>query len=213
MLFGADYRAVWTTPATFEVLDLGSEGGGLTPVSRVGGQQSKVLAFKGRDGRNYTFRSLEKDASQILDEDLRGTIIDELFEDALAAQHPASEVVARGLLDATGIPCPPWRLVVLPDDPALGPFRKEFAGAVGDFADYPARSAHPTRASSASPRSSITSSSSGGCRRAGATRSTCRRCSGRGSWTSSWATGTGIESSGAGRGSRTARSGSPSRGS
>ena len=47
MLFGADYRALWTTPATFEVLDLGSEAGGLTPVSRVGGQQSKVLALKG----------------------------------------------------------------------------------------------------------------------------------------------------------------------
>ena len=38
----------------------------------------------------------------------------------MAAQHPASEVIARGILDAVGIPCPDWRLVVLPDDPALG---------------------------------------------------------------------------------------------
>lgn len=137
MLFGADYRALWTTPATFEVLDLQREAGGLTPSFRVGGLQTKGLAFKGKDGRNYTFRGLEKDASELLDEELRGTIVDDLLADAQAAQHPASEVIARGLLDATGIPCPPWRLVVLPDDPALGQFQKDFAGAVGVFADYP----------------------------------------------------------------------------
>ena len=99
--------------------------------------QTKVLALKGKDGRNYTFRSLDKKASELLEEDLRGTIVDRILEDALAAQHPASEVIARGLLEAAGIPTPPWRLVVLPDDPALGEFRKEFAGQVGDFADYP----------------------------------------------------------------------------
>ena len=136
-LFGADYRALWTTPATFEVLDLQREAGGLTPAFRVGGLQTKGIAFKGEEGRNYTFRGLDKDASELLDEDLRGTIVDELLADAQAAQHPASEVIARGLLDATGIPCPPWRLVVLPDDAALGQFQKEFAGAVGVFAEYP----------------------------------------------------------------------------
>jgi hypothetical protein len=135
--FGADYRALWTTPANVEVLDLGKEAGGLTVVRRIGGQQTKGLALKGKDGKNYTFRGLEKDASALLEEDLRGTIVDELVEDAQAAQHPASELVARGLLDAAGIPCPPWRLVVLPDDPALGEFRKDFAGQVGDFAEYP----------------------------------------------------------------------------
>jgi hypothetical protein len=137
MLFGKDYRALWTTPAAFEVLDLGREAGGLTPVARLAGMQTKVLALKGKDGRNYTFRSLDKKASELLEDDLRGTIVDRILEDALAAQHPASEVVARGLLEAAGIPTPPWRLVVLPDDPALGEFRKEFAGQVGDFADYP----------------------------------------------------------------------------
>ena len=55
----------------------------------------------------------------------------------MAAQHPASELIARGILDAVGIPCPPWRLVVLPDDPALGKFQKDFAGAIGVFAVYP----------------------------------------------------------------------------
>ncbi len=135
--FGTDYRPLWTTAATFEVLDLGKEAGGLSPVRRVGGQQTKGLALKGKDGRNYTFRGLEKDASHLLDADLQGTLIAELLQDQMAAQHPASEVIARHILDAVRVPCPSWRLVVLPDDPALGDFRKDFAGAIGAFAEYP----------------------------------------------------------------------------
>ena len=38
--FGTDYRPLWTTAATFEVLDLGKEAGGLSPVRRVGNAAS-----------------------------------------------------------------------------------------------------------------------------------------------------------------------------
>jgi len=134
---GSDYRDLWTTPIQVPVLDLGSEAGGLTPVHRVGGLQTKALALKGKDGRNYTFRGLEKDASGVLDEELKGTVAEQLVQDQMAAQHPASELVARGLLDAVEVPCPAWRLVVLPDDPALGEFRADFSGAAGFFGEYP----------------------------------------------------------------------------
>jgi hypothetical protein len=137
LFFGDDYRRLWTTPATFEVLDLTKEAGGLSVVRRVGGQQTKGLALKGKDGKNYTFRGLEKDASHILEADLQGTIVADLLQDQMAAQHPASEVIAKEILDAVSIPCPAWRMVVLPDDPALGSFQKDFAGAVGAFGEYP----------------------------------------------------------------------------
>jgi len=136
-IFGSDYRGVWTTPIRVEVLDMQKEAGGLTAAFRVGGQQTKGLALKGKDGRNYTFRGIEKDNSGILEEDLRGTIVDKLIDDQAAAQHPGSELVVRGLSEAAGIPVPPWKLVILPDDPALGDFRKDFAGTVGFFAEYP----------------------------------------------------------------------------
>jgi hypothetical protein len=137
---GRDYRATWATPVSVEVLDLAKEAGGLTPVRRVGGQQTKGLALAGADGRSYTFRGLEKDASHLLeafDPELKDSIVEKLLNDQMAAQHPASELIARGILDAVGIPCPDWRLVTLPDDPALGKFRAEFAGAIGVFAVYP----------------------------------------------------------------------------
>jgi len=137
---GADYRQVWETPFSAEVLDLAKEAGGLKPVRRVGGQQTKGLALVGADGRSYTFRGLEKDASHLLDAvdpELKGTIVAKMLNLLMAAQHPASEVIARGILDAASIPCPSWRLVVLADDPALGEFQKDFAGAIGVFAPYP----------------------------------------------------------------------------
>ncbi len=137
---GSDYRDAWATPVSVEVLDLAREAGGLTPTLRVGGQQTKGLALTGADGRSYTFRGLEKDASHLLDAidpELKESSIQKLLNDQMAAQHPASELIARGILDATGIPCPDWRLVVLPDDPALGKFRQDFAGAIGVFGVYP----------------------------------------------------------------------------
>jgi hypothetical protein len=136
-LWGNDYRDLWTTPVTVEVLDLQKEAGGLSPVRRVGGIQTKGLALRGADGASYTFRGLEKDASELLEEELKGTIVEKLLKDQMSAQHPGSELVARGLLEAAGVPVPAWRLVVLPDDPALGEFRKDFAGSVGVFAVYP----------------------------------------------------------------------------
>ena len=139
-MLGGGYRALWDTPLSAEVLDLQAEAGGLTPVRRVGGQQTKGLALIGADGQSYTFRGLKKDASHLLDAvdpDLKDTPIAKVLDDLMSAQHPASELIARGLLEATGIPCPEWRLVVLPDDPALGEFQEDFAGAVGVFASYP----------------------------------------------------------------------------
>jgi len=135
-LLGKDYRQAWETPVSVEVLDLAKEAGGLRPVVRVGGQQTKGLALAGADGRSYTFRGLEKDASHLLDAvdpDLKDSYIAKVLNDLMSAQHPGSELIARGILDAVSIPCPPWRLVVLPDDPALGKFQKDFAGAIGVF--------------------------------------------------------------------------------
>jgi hypothetical protein len=139
-LLGSGYREIWMTPVSVEVLDLVREAGGLRPTRRVGGQQTQALALAGADGRSYTFRSLVKDSSHILDAvdpDLKDSIFVRLIDDLMAAQHPASELVAGGILDAVGIPCPSWRLVTLPDDAALGPFREEFKGLVGVFAEYP----------------------------------------------------------------------------
>jgi Omp85 superfamily domain len=140
LMLGSNYRDLWQRPVSLAVLDLQREAGGLKPLRRVGGQQTHGLALVGADGRSYTFRGLVKNVSHMLDDidpELSNSEVIKVLDDLMSAQHPASEVIAHGLLDATGIPCPAWRLVTLPDDPALGEFQKDFAGAFGVFAEYP----------------------------------------------------------------------------
>src|SRR6266702_3352374 len=137
-LWGADYRALWTAPITVEVLDLKTFAGGLKPLFRVGGQETKGLAMKGADGRDYTFRGIDKDPTQILPEELRDTWARSIVQDQIAAQHPAAPFIADELMAAAGILRTAQRLMVMPDDPALGEFRKDFAGLVGQVYEYAA---------------------------------------------------------------------------
>ena len=140
LAWGSGYRDLWMTPVSVEVLDFTNEAGGLRPVRRVGGQQTRVLALEGRDGRSYSFRALVKDTSHLLDffdPQLQKSVVVKLLDDLMSAQHPAGELVAGGILEAAGVPSQRWRLVALPDDPALGEFGSEFAGAVGVFGEYP----------------------------------------------------------------------------
>jgi len=136
-MLGRSYRALWTTPINVEVLDLGHEKGGLVPVRRVGGQQTKGLALRGPDGRSYTFRSIDKDPSNILPEELQETFVEDLVQDQMSAQHPAAALVVDELSTAAGVPTVPIRIVVMPDDLVLGEFREDFARVVGTLSEYP----------------------------------------------------------------------------
>jgi hypothetical protein len=136
-LWGNDYRSLWTTTIKAEVLDLHSFAGGLEPRFRVGGQETKGLAMKGADGRSYTFRGIDKDPTSILPEELRDTWIRNIVQDQIAANHPASFFVVDELIKAAGILGTDQRLMVMPDDPALGEFRKDFAGVVGQVYEFP----------------------------------------------------------------------------
>ena len=136
-LWGQDYRRLWTTPIKAEVLDLHSFAGGLKPLFRVGGQETKGLAMKGADGRSYTFRGIDKDPTTILPEDLRDTWARSIIQDQIAANHPASFFVVDELLKAAEILRSDQRLMVMADDPALGEFRKDFAGRVGQVYEFP----------------------------------------------------------------------------
>ena len=136
-LWGDDYRALWTTPTRVEPLDLHTVAGGLAPLKRVGGRETKALAMRGADGRDYTFRAIDKDPTSILPEELRDTWAQSLVQDQIAANQPAAFFVADELMNAAGIVHSSQRLVIMPDDPALGEFRKDFAGLAGQFYEFP----------------------------------------------------------------------------
>lgn len=134
---GADYRDLWDLPVEFEVLDLSTEAGGLTPLFRVGGAQTFGLALKGANGKSYTFRSLVKEQAQNLHESLRGYAFGRIFQDQQASLHPAATSMVPPLAKAAGVFHNVPRLIVLPDDPALGEFRELFAGRLGTIEEFP----------------------------------------------------------------------------
>lgn len=130
-LFGAHYRALWTTPIRVPVLDLEHTAGGLTAERRGGGQQTRSLRLQAPDGRTFAFRSLDKDPSAILPPELRGTAVQEIVQDEISAAHPAGPLVAAAVQQFAGVPGTTPILVKLPASPRLGEFGAEFAGMVG----------------------------------------------------------------------------------
>jgi hypothetical protein len=130
-LLGDDYRDVWTAPVRVPVLDLDTFAGGLTSVRRGGGMQTVSLRFEAPAGREFNFRSVNKEITKGLPPWLQETWVDYLLQDQTSSIHPAAAGIASVLLDSVGVLNPGPRLVVLPDDPRLGRFREEFAGRLG----------------------------------------------------------------------------------
>jgi len=134
-LFGREYRSLWSTPISVPVLDLRTFAGGLKPVSKGGGQQTKSLLLVARDGREFFFRSVDKDPSATLPLELRPTVAGKVVRDQTSSALPTGPLVVDSLLEAVGILHGKDRLYVLPDDPLLGEFRPEFAGLMGFLED------------------------------------------------------------------------------
>jgi len=135
--FGGGYRDLWTTPVEVPVLDLQHTGGGLTPVRVVGQAQGLGLAFKGQDGRAYTFRSLHKHPERMLPKEWRDQFPGKIAQDQTSHTHPAAGQILAPLYEAAGVAFTNPRLTVMPDDPALGEFQKTFAGEFGTIDEFP----------------------------------------------------------------------------
>ena len=133
---GDTYRDLWSTPITVPVLDLRTFAGGLTPTKLGGSKQTKSLRFKASNGCEFVFRPVDKDGLN-LPEGYDHTIVSSLARDQVSALHPAGAMVADVLLTAAGVLHPTPILTVMPDDPLLGKFRKDFAGRLGMIEPYP----------------------------------------------------------------------------
>lgn len=133
---GTGHRELWTTPIRVPVADLGVLAGGLTPVRVGGGMTTRTLHLQGADGRRYVLRSVDKVPAELI-EDFVGTPIEAILRDQISSFHPSGALVVAPLLDAVGVLHTDPRLVLVPDDPRLGEFRREFAGMLALFEERP----------------------------------------------------------------------------
>ena len=130
-LLGSEYRSLWSTPISLPVLDLRTYAGGLRPVSKGGGKQTRSLLLVANDGRQFFFRSVDKDASVLLPPELRGTVAGRVVRDQTSSAWPTAPPVVASLLTAAGISHAKEQLFVLPRDATLGEFQDEFGGLMG----------------------------------------------------------------------------------
>ena len=128
---GRHYRNLWVTPIRVPVLDLEHFAGGLRPLEAHTGSQTKSLRFAGADGRQYQFRSVDKDPTATLAPELRGTAYSRALRDGVSHSFPGAPLIANGLLETAGVLTQPQFLALMPDDPALGDFRSDFKGVMG----------------------------------------------------------------------------------
>src|SRR5258705_2188601 len=125
---GSNYRKEWNTPITVPVLYLSKEHGGLTPIKRGGGKQTKSLRLEDASGRQYTIRSITKYiTSKTLPGDLQSEAAADLVSDGVSASYPYGALTMSALSEAAGVPHGNPRLVYVADDPKLGEYQKDFA--------------------------------------------------------------------------------------
>ncbi|MGI4867340.1 MAG: BamA/TamA family outer membrane protein [Janthinobacterium lividum] len=129
-MLGNSYRREWAAPVRMRVFHLAREKGGLTILQRGGGLQTKSLRLKDATGQQWVLRTLQKYPERGLPPTLRPTIAKDILQDQVSASHPYSSVVVPPLAEALGIPHANPEVVYVPDDPALGEFRKDFANQV-----------------------------------------------------------------------------------
>lgn len=129
-LLGDGWRDAWTTPITVPFLDLATWGGGLEFEKRGGGNQSLVLHLKGKDGREYRFRSVNKFPTQGYPVFL-GTAFGRILQDQISIYVPAGPVVVPPLLRSIDALTVEPKLYVLRDSPQLGALNDTVSGMLG----------------------------------------------------------------------------------
>ena len=135
-LWGDRYRTYYSTKVKAPNVMLDTLFGGLTPVRKGGGNQSKSLRLKDKNGTQYVMRALRKQALQYLqavlfkDQYIEGqfddTATEKLILDVFTGSHPYAPFVIGDLADAIGVYHTNPVLYYVPKQSQLGAYNDEF---------------------------------------------------------------------------------------
>lgn len=137
VLMGSHWRSFWTKEIDIPFLDLKHFGGGLTILKKGGGMQTKGLRFLGRDGREYKFRSINKNPARGMPPELADSLLADILQDQVSVFNPLASFVVDPIANAMGVYQTKPYLVILPDDAALGEFQSEYKNTIGTIEENP----------------------------------------------------------------------------
>ncbi len=113
---GENYRKEWAAKVKLPYLKLSQLHGGLTPERRGGGLQTNSIRLIDPEGKEWVLRTVEKDPSKVLSEELQQTFAFTWLDDVTSALHPFGALVVPPIADALKIPhANPVVGVVAPD--------------------------------------------------------------------------------------------------
>ncbi|GAA4272763.1 metallophosphatase [Aquimarina gracilis] len=135
-LWGDHYRKYYSTQVEAPIVFLDTLKGGLTPIRRGGGHQSKSLRLEGKDGKQYVMRALRKSAIKFLqatafqdkyiEEDLQDSFADRFLLDFYTTAHPYTPFSVNTLAAAANVYHTNPVLYYVPKQETLGVFNDEY---------------------------------------------------------------------------------------
>lgn len=129
-IWGTHYREAYNTVIKVPTLDLNTYKGGVVPVKKGGGYQTNSLRLEGSDGKQYSMRSLDKDATRTVPYPFTESFVAEVIKDNFSAAHPLSALAIPPLAKAAGIYHSNPKLYFVPRQPGLGRFNDDFGDAL-----------------------------------------------------------------------------------
>jgi hypothetical protein len=136
-LWGKHYRKEWTTPVKVSILNLDTIYGGLTPVEKGGGRQTKNLRLKDKEGKEYVLRSVDKNFGSALPDIASGTFLEDIVNDQVSTEHPYGALTIAPMAEAAGIYHTNPQIVFIPHSATLREFDADFGDQLYLFEERP----------------------------------------------------------------------------
>jgi hypothetical protein len=125
-LWGRNRRKEWTTPIYVPVLWLDSIYGGLKPVKKGGGNETKTLQLKTESNKEYTLRSIDKSRNDVVLPEYKNTFIEDIINDGVSMSYPYGAFALPVMEEQAGIYHTYPQIVYVPKQPALDTFNDTF---------------------------------------------------------------------------------------
>ncbi|RNC92583.1 MAG: phosphoesterase [Allomuricauda sp.] len=135
-VWGERYSKYYATKIKAKTVDLDTLYGGLTPIRKGGGNQSRSLRLQHADGRQFVMRALKKSAERYLQAmafqeqfiigKFEDTPIEDILEYFYTGSHPYAPFTIGRLSDAVGIYHTNPKLFYIPKQKALKGYVDEF---------------------------------------------------------------------------------------
>ena len=133
---GNRYRKYYSTVVSAKTVNLDTLFGGVIPVRKGGGSQSKTLRIETKTGSEYVMRAMKKNAAQYIqsflfkdqyvEDKFYGTKTEAFVKDVFSGSFPYAPFVVSKLSEAINIPHLNPKLYYIPKQNALKSFNNEF---------------------------------------------------------------------------------------